>query len=100
MPACARLETSASAAPNGKFSERMTSPFSFRKALAFAEREDAWPRAPRLAEARRHRDAAGRFQESASFWRRNSLGVSPVAALKARLNGPIDWQPASRAIVS
>src|SRR5664279_4235577 len=66
MPACARLETSASAAPNGKFSERMTSPFSFRKALAFAEREDAWPHAPRLAEARRHRDAAGRFQESAS----------------------------------
>jgi hypothetical protein len=35
-----------------------------------------------------------------SALRRNSVGVRPVSALKARLNGPIDWKPASMAIVS
>ena len=38
--------------------------------------------------------------DSASASRRNSVGVRPVSALKARLNGPIDWKPASMAIVS
>jgi hypothetical protein len=31
--------------------------------------------------------------------RRYSVGVMPVSALKARLNGPSDWNPASSAIV-
>ena len=30
---------------------------------------------------------------------RYSVGVRPVCALKARLNGPIDWKPASSAMV-
>ena len=34
--------------------------------------------------------SAGRFQESALYFLRNSVGVRPVAALNARLNGPID----------
>jgi hypothetical protein len=34
--------------------------------------------------------SAGRFQDSASFCLRNSVGVKPVAALNARLNGPMD----------
>jgi hypothetical protein len=34
--------------------------------------------------------SAGRFQESAMFSLRNSVGVKPVAALKARLKGPMD----------
>src|SRR5215472_13883881 len=33
------------------------------------------------------------------FRRRYSVGVTPVVALKARLNGPSDWKPASIAIV-
>ncbi len=45
---------------------------------------------PRLAEVGALQLSASRFQESALFSRRNSVGVSPVAALKARLNGPID----------
>src|SRR5215217_195837 len=31
--------------------------------------------------------------------RRYSVGVTPVMALKARLNGPSDWKPASIAMV-
>ncbi len=53
-----------------------------------------------LAESFEAKLSAGRFQESAMFFFRNSVGVRPVAALKARLNGPIDWKPAVRAMVS
>src|SRR5204863_234903 len=46
-------------------------------------------------------DLAARATGVAAAWRRrNSVGVSAVSALKARLNGPIDWKPASSAIVS
>src|SRR5580692_3240544 len=38
-------------------------------------------------------------QARTSLRRRYSLGVTPVVALKARLNGPSDWKPASIAIV-
>ena len=53
-----------------------------------------------LAEACTRQPSASRFQEPASFSRRNSVGVRPVAALNARLNGPIDWKPAPSAIVN
>src|SRR5262245_39907532 len=34
-----------------------------------------------------------------TFSRRYSVGVTPVTVLKARLNGPSDWKPASMAMV-
>jgi hypothetical protein len=46
--------------------------------------DDAQTRRDHLAESCCLQDSAGRFQESASLRLRKSLGVSPVAALKAR----------------
>lgn len=43
-----------------------------------------------LARVCKFQNPASRFQDSAIFCLRNSVGVSPVAALKARLKGPID----------
>jgi hypothetical protein len=37
---------------------------------------------------------------SCRFNRRNSLGVAPVSALKARLKGPSELNPVSSAIVN
>ena len=70
------------------------------KAPACGDADDAVPRPPGLAECDETQFSARRFQESASFSRRNSVGVRPVAALKARLKGPMDWKPASSAMLS
>src|SRR3954451_13216342 len=40
-----------------------------------------------------------RDQAADALSRRYSDGVTPVVALKARLNGPSDWKPASIAMV-
>src|SRR3954468_6525343 len=47
-----------------------------------------------LQELQRYED-----QAADALRRRYSVGVTPVVALKARLNGPSDWKPVSIAIV-